>query len=461
MSELHINEDLIKKYDQPGPRYTSYPPANFFQPNFNKETFIRLVEASNQQSPRNISFYFHVPFCPQLCNFCGCNSELIRDKATNDRYFSALKKEFLAVASLLDHTRPVSQIHWGGGTPNGVPFHYIAEMMETVRSHFSLSHDVEIAMECNPAYLSTKQMAELADMGFNRISLGIQDFHPTVLDIIHRKPSRLPMDEIVQTLHDHQMQVNLDFVYGLPAQEVTQFQETIRQAIRLNPERIVTFSYAHVPWVKSAQKSLEQYHLPSTGEKLSLFQAAYHLLTDAGYVPIGLDHFAKPNDELTKALTNKTLHRNFMGYCTRHHAGQVYAFGVSSITQLENAYIQNNKNTDEYMAAVAQWDVAPEKGYQLSEQDKICRQVIEQLMCNQFVDLEQTAKSLDLTYNELMAITRFSEDKLQPMISDGFVLWENHQLTVSTEGKMILRNVAMLFDPLLNPSSSMRYSRTV
>jgi oxygen-independent coproporphyrinogen-3 oxidase len=178
-------------------------------------------------------------------------------------------------------------------------------------------------------------------------------------------------------------------------------------------------------------------------------------------VPIGLDHFAKPNDELTKALTNKTLHRNFMGYCTRHHAGQVYAFGVSSITQLENAYIQNNKNTDEYMAAVAQWDVAPEKGYQLSEQDKICRQVIEQLMCNQFVDLEQTAKSLDLTYNELMAITRFSEEKLQPMISDGFVLWENHQLTVSTEGKMILRNVAMLFDPLLNPSSSMRYSRTV
>lgn len=461
MTALKIDEDLIKKYDQPGPRYTSYPPANFFQPNFDKETYVQLLKQSNEQTPHNISFYFHVPFCPQLCNFCGCNSELIRNKATNDRYFAALKQEFLAVASLLDTSRPVSQIHWGGGTPNGVPFHYIADIMETIRSHFSLSPDAEIAMECNPAYLLPKQMLELAEMGFNRISLGIQDFNPQVLEIIHRKPSKLPVHEIVQSLHEHQIKVNLDFVYGLPTQNLEEFRQTIQQAIDINPERIVTFSYAHVPWVKSAQKTLEQYHIPTGKEKLALFTDAFQQLTDAGYVAIGLDHFAKPQDELTQALTNKTLHRNFMGYCTRNHAGQVYAFGASSITQLENAYIQNNKNTDAYMSTIEHQHLAPEKGYQLSEQDKICRQVIEQLMCNQFVDLEEISKELHLTYDQLKEATHFSEDKLQPMIDDHFVTWENHQLTVSTEGKMILRNVAMLFDPLLNITSSMRYSRTV
>ncbi|MGC9152006.1 MAG: oxygen-independent coproporphyrinogen III oxidase [Microbacter sp.] len=461
MSAFNIDEHLIKKYDQPGPRYTSYPPANFFQPHFDRETYLRLLEHSNQQKPRNISFYFHVPFCPQLCNFCGCNSELIRNKATNDRYFAALKKEFLAVSSLLDHSRPISQIHWGGGTPNGVPFHYIADIMETIKAHFSFSPDVEIAMECNPAYLSVKQMTELSEMGFNRISLGIQDFHPHVLEIIHRKTSKLPIEEIVETLHEYRIQVNLDFVYGLPAQQVDSFRQNMLQAISLNPERIVTFSYAHVPWVKSAQKALEQYHLPSASEKLALFQSAYQLLTDAGYIAIGLDHFAKSDDELTKALIEKTLHRNFMGYCTRNHAGQVYAFGASSITQLENAYIQNNKNTDEYMQIVEKHEFAPEKGYKLSDQDQICRQVIEQLMCNEFVDLDETAKALHLTYDELKSATHFSEEKLLPMIHDGLVTWKNHQLTVSTEGKMILRNVAMLFDPLLNPSSSMHYSRTV
>ncbi len=461
MSKLLLDHDLIKKYDRPGPRYTSYPPANFFQSGFKVESFIDLLQQSNQQQPNNLSFYFHVPFCPQLCNFCGCNSEIMRDKSTTERYFEMLKKEFVTIASHLDTTRRVSQVHWGGGTPNAVPMRYIAGVMELIRAHFAFTPDAEVAMECNPAYMMLEQIDQLAEMGFNRISLGIQDFDLNVLSIIHRKPSKLAIETVVEALHKHKMEVNLDFVYGLPTQTAEKFQQTIDQAIALNPERIVTFSYAHVPWIKSAQKVLEQHVLPSAEEKLSLFRVAYERMTNAGYDAIGLDHFARPHDEMAQALHTRTLHRNFMGYCTRSHLGQVYAFGASSITQLENAYVQNNKNTDAYMEIISQQGVAPDKGYVLTENDKVCRLVIEGLMCNQYIDLDQIALQCGLTYEQLLAITTFSPDSLHPMINDHLVEWSNHQLTVSPAGRMILRNVAMLFDPLLDNNSTMRYSRTV
>jgi oxygen-independent coproporphyrinogen-3 oxidase len=460
MSQLFLDYDLIKKYDRSGPRYTSYPPANFFQSGFNEASFIDLIQQSNQQKPRNLSFYFHVPFCPQLCNFCGCNSELMRDKATTERYFEMLKKEFVTVASYLDSSRFVSQVHWGGGTPNAVPMRFITGVMELIRAHFAFTPDAEIAMECNPAYMTLTQIEQLAEIGFNRISLGIQDFEQQVLSIIHRKPSKLPIEKVIESLHKHKMQVNLDFVYGLPTQTSEKFQQTIDHAIALNPERIVTFSYAHVPWIKSAQKVLEQHILPSAKEKLSLFHVAYERMTNAGYDAIGLDHFARPHDEMSQALHERTLHRNFMGYCTRSHSGQVYAFGASSITQLENAYVQNNKNTDAYMGIISRNGLAPEKGYVLTETDKVCRLIIEELMCNQYIDLDQIAMHCGLTYEQLIAVTTFSSESLQPMIDDHLVTWSNHQLTVLPSGRMILRNVAMLFDPLLQ-NTTMRYSRTV
>lgn len=461
MSQLILDHDLIKKYERSGPRYTSYPPANFFQSGFERVSYIDLLKQSNECQPRNMSFYFHVPFCPQLCNFCGCNSELIRDKQTTERYFDMLKKEFEAVASHLDSARRVSQVHWGGGTPNAVPMRLIASVMELIRAHFAFTPDAEIAMECNPAYMTLTQIEQLAGMGFNRISLGIQDFDLNVLSIIHRKPSKLPIESVVEALHQHRMLVNLDFVYGLPTQTSEKFQQAIDHAIALNPERIVTFSYAHVPWIKSEQKVLEQYVLPSASDKLTLFRIAYEQMTRAGYDAIGLDHFARPHDEMAKALHERTLHRNFMGYCTRSHSGQVYAFGSSSITQLENAYVQNNKSTDTYMQIVSQQGVAPEKGYILTDNDKVCRSVIEEIMCNQFTDLDQIASSYGLTYNQLLEITTFVPDHLSSMINDRLVTWDNHQLTVLPAGRMILRNVAMLFDPLLTNNSTMRYSRTV
>lgn len=461
MSQLLLDHELIKKYDRPGPRYTSYPPANFFKPSFDPTNYVELLQKSNCTQPHNMSFYFHVPFCPQLCNFCGCNSELMRDKVSVERYFTMLQKEFVTVAAYLDSSRPVSQIHWGGGTPNGVPMHYITDVMNLVRSHFQLSPDAEVAMECNPAYMTMEQIQQLTALGFNRISLGIQDFDAHVLSIIHRRSSKLPVEDVIKALHDNGMQVNLDFVYGLPTQTRDKFQQSIDKAIHLNPERIVTFSYAHVPWVKSAQKELEQYVLPSANDKLSLFHMAYERITDAGYEAVGLDHFARPQDEMAQALRKHTLHRNFMGYCTVNHAGQVYAFGASSITQIEDAYVQNNKNTDAYMDIIARQGIAPDKGYLLTEHDKVCRLVIEELMCNQFIDLDQLAKQLSVSYEELLNITTFSPEKLQSMLDDHLVTWSNHQLTVLPPGRMILRNVAMLFDPLQQADSTMRYSRTL
>ncbi len=452
----------IKKYDKPGPRYTSYPPANFFNGGFSKEEMTHQIVQSNLDNPQNVSFYFHVPFCPQLCHFCGCNTELMRQKQFVERYFEAMKKEFNEVAKLIDKSRPVTQIHWGGGTPNSVPLRLISEVMSLVNSHFEFTPNADVAMECNPTYLTPKQVDELAEMGFNRISIGIQDFDLKVLDIINRRPSKLPVQEIVAYMQSKNIRVNLDFVYGLPGQTVESFSNTIRQAVAIQPERIVTFSYAHVPWVKSAQKILEQYEIPEPTTKMLMYEAAFQIITEAGYDAIGLDHFAKPNDQMALALKNRSLHRNFMGYCTKTDTGQVYAFGATSITQLDGAYIQNIKNTEKYVETIEQHEFAPEKGYILSDRDKICRVVIEELMCNHFIDLHLIADALSIPVVTLVESMKFDVNDLDSFIDDQLITWYDYQLTILPQGKLFLRNIAMLFDPLLKESkATTMYSKTV
>jgi len=457
------NTKLIQKYDKPGPRYTSYPPANFFQSGFSSDDYKSQIEQSNQALPHNLSFYFHVPFCPQLCHFCGCNTDLMRNKTFVTRYFAALRKEFLTVSEHLDKTRKVTQIHWGGGTPNAVSLKEIASVMNLVRSHFHIDAGADVAMECNPAYLTYQQVDELADMGINRISIGVQDFNTDVLRIINRKPSKLPVEVIAAYMKSKNMTVNLDFVYGLPGQTTESFGDSIRQALSVSPDRIVTFSYAHVPWVKEAQKILEAYAIPAAEQKLDMFGRAFDLIIEAGYVPIGLDHFARPEDEMAKALNDRTLHRNFMGYCVKKHTGQVYAFGSTAISQLDNAYIQNLKPTVAYMESVESSGLAADKGYQLTFRDKVCREIINTLMCNHFVDLNAISAAFNLSLNDLFDLILFDESELQPLLDDHLVTLDNYKLTILPEGKMFLRNVAMLFDPLLKnrDNSPMRFSKTV
>ena len=326
-----VDKKLIDKYNESGPRYTSYPPATFFNGYFNDNEYLECLSKSNYENPKNISVYIHVPFCPQICHFCGCTTETGFTKPFLERYINAVVKEIELVSSKLDDKRKLTQVHWGGGTPNAISYKYIEKITNTLKDYFDFSKNYEMAIECNPAHLEFRHIELLKKFGFNRISVGIQDFRNDVLDAINRKPSKRPIEEIIKKIQDEGFTgTNLDLVYGLPLQTVDSFKKTVDKAISLNTDRIVTFSYAHVPSVIPRQKVLENIGFPTSDEKALMYENSYNQLIKAGYVSIGMDHYSKPNDEFALALNQKKLHRNFQGYCTLETTGQVYGFGASS-----------------------------------------------------------------------------------------------------------------------------------
>ena len=458
---MNFPEHLIEKYNVPVPRYTSYPPANFFTDNFTSEQYVDLIRRSNHDQPDNISIYIHIPFCNKICHYCGCNTHLTRNRDLMRIYVDALKKEIGMVAELLDPNRKVSQVHWGGGTPNYLPVEWVEEIMQLLDEKFIYTDKPEIAMECHPAHLDFEYAERLVKAGFNRISLGIQDFNRKVLDTVNRDDSVIPVAELVKYLRSFgHVGVNFDFIYGLPHQNPESFYETIKQAVALSPDRLVTFSYAHVPWVRRAQKVLEVEGLATPQEKLKMFETAYNLLKENGYHPIGFDHFAKADDELTIALANKKLHRNFQGYCTRETTGQVYAFGATGISQLENSYAQGAKDVNVYVEMINKGIFTVEKGYELNTSEKVIRHVINEIMCNQYVDFAEVAKKYDVTEIELNEILGFSEEKLDDFIAEELIQYENNKLTVNEPGKLFSRNIASVFDPQL-ANSGKSFSKSV
>ncbi|MCE1199045.1 MAG: oxygen-independent coproporphyrinogen III oxidase, partial [Marinilabiliales bacterium] len=411
------------KYNVSGPRYTSYPPANFFHDGFTAEDFVQEIKASNKQEPANISLYIHIPFCPQRCHFCGCSTVIAQRRKVVERYVAALKTEIAGVAKMVDSDRVVTQIHWGGGTPNSISMSFIREIMDWIYSHFTMAPKAEIAMECSPAYLEFQHIDALAEMGFNRISLGIQDFREDVLKVVNREPSRHPVKDLVDYLRTKGFKgINLDFIYGLPMQTLESFHQTIEQAIAIRPDRIVTFSYAHVPWVKAAQKQLEVIGLPDADLKMKMFLQATAQLKEAGYHALGIDHFTLPDDDLTKAFLGKMLHRNFQGYCTRETTGQVYAFGASSISQLHGAYAQNFKDLTKYMDAIENEGWAIERGYRLNEGEQLVRSVINRIMCNGFLDFAEVAQAFQLTLEEIRDHLQYHPDRFEALAQDGLVV---------------------------------------
>ncbi len=456
-----MNTSYLKKYNKPGPRYTSYPPATFFHTGIGCDHYKGMLKASNYEQPENISIYIHVPFCRQLCHFCGCNTSCFPDIRVIERYFKALIEEIRSVSSRLDTHRPLTQIHWGGGTPNSVELEYIENVMNELLSIYTPTPKAEIAMECNPAYLEPEHIDRLAAMGFNRLSLGIQDFNEDVLRQVNRKPSLHPVEKLIGRMKANNMDgVNMDLIYGLPGQTSDSFRQTIEKAISLAPDRLVTFSYAHVPWVKPAQNVLEELGLPEPEEKLAMFETAYNLLTQHGYVAIGMDHFARPGDELAVALKNKKLHRNFQGYCTRETTGQVYGFGATSISQLQGGYYQNVKDTEDYIQAITQSGFATEKGYELTREDSIRRAVINKIMCNGYLDFDELSREYEIPINDLKATTGFNAKKLQPFIDDDLLELKGNKIQLRENGFLVVRNIAMEFDPLLQ-SGQGKYSKTV
>ena len=454
-------KDLIKKYNEAGPRYTSYPPATFFNEYFKNEDYLESIEKSNYEKPENISIYVHVPFCPQICHFCGCTTETGFSRPFLERYIDAVIKEIEFVSSKIHSTRKLTQVHWGGGTPNAISYKYIERVTNKLKEKFDFAENYEMAIECNPAHLEFRHIELLKKFGFNRISIGIQDFRDDVLDAINRRPSKRPMEDIVKKIFDEGFTgTNIDLVYGLPLQTVDSFKETVERAIKLNTERIVTFSYAHVPSVIPRQKVLEDVGFPSASDKAKMYENSYDQLIKAGYVSIGMDHYSKPNDEFAVALKEKQLHRNFQGYCTRATTGQVYGFGASSISQLDSAYSQNIKTTSQYIENIENNNLAVLRGYSLNDNEKIVRYIINSIMCNYYVDLHQVANYFGRSIYDIKKVIQFSESNFSDFISDGLIDINKDVITIHKKGRLFTRNISMRFDPLINNNVG-TYSNTI
>lgn len=444
-----MKQELLDKYNVPVPRYTSYPPANYFHNLFTNEMYAHAIEVSNEQQPEHISIYIHIPFCRHLCYYCGCNSFPMMKQEVVESYMGAIKLELDMVLSRIHPSRKISQIHYGGGSPTSIPVTYLKAINDQILSRFGCIDRPEIAIECHPGYLDATYWKELTGAGFNRFSIGVQDLNCDVLKTVNRRPSLLPLKEIIDILRGAGASINLDFIYGLPHQTEESFVHTIEQAITLHPDRIVTFSYAHVPWVNKLQLKLEEAGLPLNEEKSRMYESAKKLLNANGYLSVGLDHFVLDNDELNTALQTKTLHRNFQGYCTRRTTGQVYAFGVTGISQLATAYTQNTKDIRQYIDSINNGTFAIAKGYTLNKEEQITREVITSLMCNCYLDWSELSGRLLLTEAELKAATAYNEATLNEFAADGIIQFNEHHIHVNPEDTVFVRNVAASLDKLM------------
>ena len=435
----------LLQYNASAPRYTSYPPANLFTPATTDGALESLWKASNALEPRNLSFYFHVPFCPKRCHFCGCNSEVSGSADAVEMYFDALNREMQTRLPWLDASRPLTQIHFGGGTPNAVPTRYLADCLDELARRFSFSENAEVAIECNPAHLSPSRLREMAAAGFNRISLGIQDFDARVLAAVGRDPAAYPVSELVADCRSMGFTgINLDLIYGLPGQTLESFLRSVDLTVAAQPDRVALFSYAHVPWVKDNQRQLETLELPAPELKVEMFLAARERFWAAGYLWVGMDHFVRPADPLGQAALHKRLHRNFQGYCDRSTTGQVYGFGCSSISQLDNAYIQNVHASALYTSRVLADEPISVRCHVLTENEKILRDAMAQWMCNGELEYSQ----------ELQRASQGGWERLcalqdQNLLSLESVSGQADRVVATDMGKLVIRYLAMQLDPLM------------
>lgn len=451
---------ILSKYNVPVPRYTSYPPANFFHEEFTEKDLLDAINLSNTQKPEHISFYIHIPYCKRLCYFCGCNSYIKSKDADENAYVDAVLKEIEIVCARIDPKRKISQIHYGGGSPTSIDLNLIKKINETLLSKFECIENPEIAIECHAGYLDEKDFYILADCKFNRVSIGIQDFSPEVLKACNRIPPKLPIEEIFRILRSLHININLDFIYGLPYQTLEGFRETIKKAVELSPDRLVTFGYAHLPSVFPKQMMLEKAGLPTQELKNNLYHSAQKLLIESGYQQIGLDHFVKKDDELYHALISHSLHRNFQGYCTRRTTGQVYAFGVTGISQLATVYAQNTKSIKAYISAVNTGKLPVLRGYKLNDDEQITREVITALMCNEKIVWKDIARHLHKTTDEIKNATAYNEDKFREMAEDGIIIFDEMKIEMREKGSPFVRNVAASLDKkLLN--SNLHFSKPI
>ncbi|KAF1710763.1 oxygen-independent coproporphyrinogen III oxidase [Pseudoxanthomonas sacheonensis] len=454
---------LLQRYDRPGPRYTSYPTAPQFSAEFGAEALREAAEASNGDPiPRRLSLYVHVPFCTSPCFYCGCNRIITRDLARGEAYLARLYREIAMTAELFDRDREVIQLHFGGGTPNFMSPAQLGEVVGALRRqfHFSDSPSRDLSIELDPRFISPEDVGALAAIGFNRASLGVQDFDPDVQAAVNRIQSVEETIAIIEACRRHGMRsVNVDLIYGLPKQSKAGFARTLDTVIAARPDRLAVYSYAHLPGMFKPQRRIDASDLPSAEAKLGLLELAIEKLTVAGYVYIGMDHFALPGDDLALAQERGTLHRNFMGYTT-HADTDLIGLGVSAISHIGDSFSQNPRDLPSWQSAIDEGRLPVFRGMRLSEDDQLRADLIQRLMCQGEVPIDALERRYGIDFP-----TYFAESlaKLQRLVADGLARMEPDRIVVTSPGRLLLRNIAMCFDRYLDKPACepQRFSRAI
>ena len=454
---LNVTPELLERYNVPGPRYTSYPTAPEWSDAFGAEDFERTLRLSND-SRRPLSLYLHLPFCERLCLFCGCNVVI---RKTHDRlpmYLAKLKWEIDRIAGRIDRSRPVVQYHWGGGTPTYLSAAELEDLFLYTKERFLFAPDAEIGVEVDPRVTTEEQLTVLRRLGFNRISMGIQDFNPVVQQTVRRiqpyEQSKALFD-LCRSLHFES--VNIDLIYGLPHQTPESFVDSVDKVIALGPDRVAMFSYAHVPWLKKQQGSFARL-IPLGMDKFRIFRAGIERFTREGYVYIGMDHFARPDDELCVAQRSRTLHRNFQGYTTKA-GSDLLGMGVSSISGVDRVYAQNYRDLKDYYAAIGQDRLPTMRGAYLNDDDVVRRAVISRLLCHCVLHKREFESEFNIRFDAYFAdeMTR-----LESLRGDGLVDLTADAIRVTMLGRIFIRNVGMVFDRYLRqPKDKPVFSKTL
>jgi oxygen-independent coproporphyrinogen-3 oxidase len=461
---MHTTTELLKRYDRPGPRYTSYPTAVSFHEGFTEADYRERLARADRLADEPLSFYAHLPFCQERCLYCGCNVIISPRKTVAGPYLDHLIAEIDLLAKHLPHRRMLSQMHWGGGTPTYYAPEDLVRLYRAISERFHFTPDAEIGIEVDPRVTSFEHIDALTALGVNRLSAGVQDFAPEVQEAVHRVQSY----ESTKALVDHARtrgikSVNLDLIFGLPFQTREGFARTLEQILTIRPERVAVYSFAFVPWIKGHMKHLPPESLPDATLKLELLAIAIDAFTGAGYRAIGMDHFALPDDELARAADSGTLSRNFMGY-TVQSARDMVAVGISSIGDVQGAFIQNVKKLTTYTQAVDQGRFPVERGYALTPDDERRRYVISEIMCNAQLEMAAVERRFQLSFAETFATELAELTAPGGLVEDGLVRLSPGWIRLTPLGRRFVRNVAMVFDRHLRESDTGAkpvFSRTV
>ena len=460
-NKVIFNKDLIRRYDTFGPRYTSYPTAVQFTTDYNEEDYKDWVKYSNEDPiPAPLSLYLHIPFCDTICYYCGCSKVITKDKSKAAPYIKLLKQEIKLQGELFANDREVTQIHWGGGTPTFLSDNEIYEIIECIRENFNVAvgNQVEFGIEVDPRTVDSQRLEKLSNMGFNRISFGVQDFDAAVQESVNRVQST---EEIKQHINDARRfdykSINIDLMYGLPKQSVESFSKTLDTTIALNPDRLAVYNYAHLPEMFKPQRRINEDELPSAEEKLNILQLCIDKLHDAGYVYIGMDHFAKKSDDLVKAQLEGSLHRNFQGYSTNADCDMI-AMGITAISRVGDNYSQNVRTIEEYEKSLNEKKIPIFRGIELEADDVLRREIINQLMCNNYLNIEKLETRWGIVFDNYF---KSSMENLQQMAEDGLLEISKTKLTITATGRLLARSICMQFDRYLQEKNNNRFSRVI